>query len=413
MQGSVFLFLVVVTFQKCLVFGENDDTKWTVPLYLWKNNEVYKTALLPKNPDAYLNNVKINMNYTLAFDEPIAFAHELPNDGSNAVSYPLVTLKLFYSETKDDILQSTSFPKEGDYKYITTIGALALTPGSGYTAAKYVPLTSSYNSIHTDTCIAPLSPNDLNQLLFKDTTTIEYRYDKIDAFAYRGKSIEICQVGMSEAFPSEGGADCAYECNKYGQKHLSSFDTTYHLSSMNTPATATHSLEENMNKADDIILSFTNNNNSNNNDVVVTPRSDGTRIHVSFNYFCCYTKSDQLKVEIALRKFQWPTIEVNFDKPVWRIDSDANTIQHYSIIILLDDASQTKMHALMNDVEAAIRAEGVDIHVPRKEQEPFHSTLGVVNGANFPAITALNAINAAIPPGTWNKTPIKLSKPDF
>ena len=46
-------------------------------------------------------------------------------------------------------------------------------------------------------------------------------------------------------------------------------------------------------------------------------------------------------------------------------------------------------------------AAGVDVHVPRAEQEPFHATLAVVSGAAFPAVAALAAVTGAVPPGTW------------
>ena len=92
----------------------------------------------------------------------------------------------------------------------------------------------------------------------------------------------------------------------------------------------------------------------------------------------------------------------------WRVDSGAEDVDHLSVIVLLDDASQTTLHAWVAEIEAQIRAAGVDVHVPRTEQEPFHATLGVVSAASYPAEAALADINEAIPPGTWSPIPITL-----
>lgn len=122
---------------------------------------------------------------------------------------------------------------------------------------------------------------------------------------------------------------------------------------------------------------------------------------MSFNYFCCYQKEDLKTLHAVLEGFDWPEVQVSFDKPTIRIDSDANDVSHYSFILLLDEKSQKIVHDVMSKVEAAVRGAGVDVHVPRSQQEPFHSTLAVVNGLDFPAAAALQAVNAAVPPGTW------------
>ena len=162
----------------------------------------------------------------------------------------------------------------------------------------------------------------------------------------------------------------------------------------------------NMEAADRAIQAF--------GDATVTPLSSNTHIHLSFNYFCCYSKTDTATIKRILHSFEWPAVEISYDRPVWRIDSDAADVDHYSAIVLLDEASQQRMQDVMLAVEAAIRSAGVDVHVPRSQQEPFHSTLAVVSGKSFPAIAALQAVNEAVPPGTWNSAgPITLSKPSF
>ena len=147
--------------------------------------------------------------------------------------------------------------------------------------------------------------------------------------------------------------------------------------------------------------------------MIVTPLSRDTSIHISFNYFCCYSDADKDTIKKVLAAHDWPLMNVSYDQPTWRIDSDASDVDHYSIIILLDDASQEVMHAEVAKVEEEVRAAGIDIHVPRSQQEPFHSTLGVVSGSKFPAIAALDALSVEVPRGTWtgDKGPISISKP--
>ena len=100
---------------------------------------------------------------------------------------------------------------------------------------------------------------------------------------------------------------------------------------------------------------------------------------------------------------------------MWRVDSDATSVDHYSAIVLLDAPSQRVLADAAAAVEQEVRtAAGVDVHVPRAEQEPFHATLAVVSGAAFPAVAVLAAVTGAVPPGTWTGpggAPITLTKP--
>jgi len=302
----------------------------------------------------------------------------------------------------------------GQYQYLATLGALAVSPGSGYQAADFVPLTVSYNTDTTDAVTAPFSAEDANKLrLALGGADVDEKKGSgystggaLTGFAARG-SCSACAVRMSEAFPSEGGADCAYACN-VGVTGQGNFDTTFQLGEMNTAAS--DALKESMLAADDAILKFGH------KDVTVTPRSHNTHIHMSFNYFCCYSKQDIATLHTVLAAYDWPTdLAVSFDQPTIRIDSDAEKVEHYSYILLLDEPSQAKMHSLMDGVEAAVRAAGLDVHVPRRQQEPFHSTLAVVDGRDFPAVAALAAVNAAVPPGTWtgSQGPLLLSRPSW
>ena len=50
----------------------------------------------------------------------------------------------------------------------------------------------------------------------------------------------------------------------------------------------------------------------------------------------------------------------------------------------------------------------------RKDQEPFHSTLAVVDGRTFPVEEAMAKVNELLPPGSWTGTSsLTLTKPDW
>ena len=108
---------------------------------------------------------------------------------------------------------------------------------------------------------------------------------------------------------------------------------------------------------------------------------------MSFNYLCCYSKVQKAVARAVLASIKWPPLNITFGAPVWRIDnkivegnSTADTAHHYSIIVLLDQASNMRMEAWVATVEQKLRDAGVPVHLPRSKQQPFHSTLGVVNG---------------------------------
>jgi len=177
-----FFVCVVLLIATSISLAQNaiDAQDWSLPLFLWQTTQdstTYHTALLPKAPSAYLSST--GANYTLVFEEPVAFAFELDDNASEILSYPLVTLKLYYSASRADFQTTTRSLSElnthgGTYEYITTIGAAASTPGQGFAAASFVPLLVSYDDDAADSATAPLSFQDLNLLL--SSSDLERKY---------------------------------------------------------------------------------------------------------------------------------------------------------------------------------------------------------------------------------------------
>jgi hypothetical protein len=120
----------------------------------------------------------------------------------------------------------------------------------------------------------------------------------------------------------------------------------------------------------------------------------------------------------VLAGLEWEPQEISFDRVETRIDNppkDGGVPTHYSICVFLDEDSQRKMLEWVGAVEDSMRSAGYPVNVPRKSQEPFHSTLAVVDGGSFPVEEAMARVNELVPPGSWTGEGVKLTltKPDW
>ena len=92
-------------------------------------------------------------------------------------------------------------------------------------------------------------------------------------------------------------------------------------------------------------------------------------------------------------------VNVTFSHVICNVES----VDHISYVVVLNNQSQTIMANLINTFEKAITASGIPIQYPRSAQEPFHSTLAVVN-STYPVATVLDQLNTQIT--VWNSQPI-------
>jgi len=359
---------------------------WSLPLFLYASQHNSDSVLLSTGTSL----TSFGADYALVNSEPIAFAQEY----TEMPIYPLVSLKTYWSEERKDLQTTTWSLAElnahgGNYSFVSNVGLLLGNLTGGVESASYVPLYTSYDKDRTDALTAPLSSVDLNlysplAVQMQLDGSSEFSEGHLAGFAAKATCGELCSVGMSETFPSSGGADCYYECAS-GQ---SCYAYGYRVGEIESPQARAFDFA--MRRAGEILQTF--------GDIDVTY---GDGLHISLNYFCCYSPSDMAVIKDVLAGVQWPLLNVTFDQPTWRIDSDAEEAAHYSIIVMLDEPSQRTMLDFVGEIEALVRAAGVDIHVPRSDQEPFHSTLGVAKGLSYPSVAALQAVNAEFPPGSW------------
>lgn len=208
---------------------------------------------------------------------------------------------------------------------------------------------------------------------------------------------EKCLV-YSPAFPSEGGPGCSSRCvarkgNVSTRMYGAAFWNKFH----SWPS----ELIENMELAASILKQFGQTQSLN--------TEGGRDLHLAFDYYCCYTKNEAVKIGKFLNNYSWKTFEVWFDKIECAIHGYGDAV---SLVLMVDKKSQQELTwwALKNERDLELTT-GVRKHIPHTRLQDFHMTLGTVNQSNFPVQSAVEEINKVIPPGTWHKTPVILNRP--
>ena len=195
----------------------------------------------------------------------------------------------------------------------------------------------------------------------------------------------------SPAYPSAGGPGCSPKCT--GRTN-SSYYTDFHDC---WPEVLVH----NMHLAATILKKYG------------TPTSlntEGSRyLHVTFDYYCCYTPEEAIKIGTFLNTYVWKPHEIWFDQMVCAVHATGDMV---SIVLMLDENSQRDMlqWALENERELEVQT-GVHKHIPHTHLQGFHMTLATVNQSVFPVQLAVKEINKMVPPGTWHSSPITLLRP--
>jgi len=375
------------------------------PLYLYSSAVNKDVALLVASPSSY--NINHPGSYTRVYSEPVAFAAARLVPGVADVA-----LRAYWSEERNDIQTSnwdmvTINEHGGNYTALDVVGYLQSDQlnGSWWSSIAQTPLLLSYSASREDAITGPLNAADANTLVVEGGDYV----GKGHVVGYgRAGSCPVCNTTLAAAYPSLGGADCPVTC----AAGTSSFTTIYHVGEYHGAGAS--QFRNSMLRAGNILTSGKFGAAS-----TVISTESGAGLHVSFNYLCCYTDAQKATARTVLELVQWPSLNISFGQPVWRLDnkivsgSAADTAHHLSIIVLLDDASNKRMEAWVATVEQMLRDAGVPIHLPRSKQQPFHSTLGVVNGLEYANEAALAAINDAIPPKSWTTANVTLSVPSF
>ena len=197
----------------------------------------------------------------------------------------------------------------------------------------------------------------------------------------------------SPAYPSAGGGGCSPKCT--GRTN-SSYHAEFHDCWPND-------LVHNMHLAATVLKKY-------GTPTTLDTESQNHHLHVSFDYYCCYTPEEALKIGKFLNTYVWKPHEIWFDQIVCAIHGTEGKV---SIVLMMDKNSQRDMlqWALDNERELEVQT-GVHKHIPHTHLQGFHMTLATVNQSVFPVQLAVKEINKLIPPGTWHPSPITLLRPE-
>ena len=197
----------------------------------------------------------------------------------------------------------------------------------------------------------------------------------------------------SPAYPSAGGPGCSPKCT--GRRN-SSFTAVFYNDTHNWPNDLVH----NMHLAVSILRKY---------GAPTTLNTERSYLHVNFEYYCCYTPEEVIKVGKFLNSYVWRPHEVRFNRMVCAVHATGDMV---SIVLMLDDNSQKDLLRWALDTERDLEAQsGVQKHISHTHLQGFHMTLATVNQSVFPVQPAVKEINTIIPPGTWHSTPIILHRP--
>lgn len=225
----------------------------------------------------------------------------------------------------------------------------------------------------------------------------QHHPDSVNRETYRDIIAASRCVEYSPAYPSAGGGGCSPRCIPKGNEKNSSYNVIFYNHTHNWPK----ELIQNMHKAGDILKKYGPLNS------LDTERS--VYLHITFDYFCCYSPSEGAKIGAFVDAYKWTPREVWFDKLVCAIHSTGDMV---SLVLMLDEESQKELlsHALESE-KVFEQSTGLKKHIPHTKFQEFHMTLATVNQSLFPVRAAIDEINRIIPPHTWHSSPVIVHRP--
>jgi hypothetical protein len=96
------------------------------------------------------------------------------------------------------------------------------------------------------------------------------------------------------------------------------------------------------------------------------------QLHLSLDFFSCYTAEEQTAIEVGLSKYEWSSFNITFYND---ITCDIDVKQGY-IELSADAQSQTTLKTFVQGLQQSVRQNGnVTIKYPRNTNQLFHTTL--------------------------------------
>jgi len=196
----------------------------------------------------------------------------------------------------------------------------------------------------------------------------------------------------SPTFPSAGGPDCTFPCAEGLRTGGAGFQGVFPASYM-----------QKVRQAGDLVRSLDRENT-----LYLDGRGSRVDSHISLSYYCCHPEVELQRIkDVVMKDWRrwWQPQRLNLSYATCAVDGPS--LDHVSFIVMLDEASNRLMMDWVLRLEARIQAAGLPVHLSRRMQEPFHTTLGVVNGSAYPVRRAIEALNKHFPPGSWLADPLQ------
>ena len=203
----------------------------------------------------------------------------------------------------------------------------------------------------------------------------------------------------SPAFPNLGRAGCKIRCIEKEGKETATYVAAFYTDDHDWP----EELIDNMKVAASILKRYGHPK------TLDTDR--GRHLHISFDYYCCYTEEEAVKIGKFLKSYSWTSHEVWFDKIECAIHGYGDAV---SLVLMADKKSQQELTrwVLKNERDLEVKT-GVQKHIPHTQLQGFHMTLATVNQSSFPVQSAVEEINRVLPRGKWHKSPVFVQQPVF
>ena len=120
---------------------------------------------------------------------------------------------------------------------------------------------------------------------------------------------------------------------------------------------------------------------------------DPAGMHMTLDYFCCYSPIEIQAIDEIAKSFKWPPVEVSIDRLICTKNDYTDSAE---LMVLLDADSQQKLLPIVKQFEEEMAAQGLFVNVPRSENIGFHITLAHVNQSVFEVNRMVDEINRNI-----------------
>ena len=131
------------------------------------------------------------------------------------------------------------------------------------------------------------------------------------------------------------------------------------------------------------------------------------KLHLSFQYLCCYNRTELARMEAVMAAVRWHPIKVRFTRVVCAAGMALG---------LADPAAQGALFTLVSSIEEALATAGLGVRVRfRAEQAPFHVSLFHADPSHTRNVSGVIALAQATiaATGGFNTEPIVVDSFEF